>query len=533
MTAVIVLVACAVLVVCVAALGALHLVHVSAVAGVLLDAAASTPWPEDEADDRLLSSLRAHVRAASVSVESQPVRGALCEPVAHDRWVVVRRGVLPIRRTDARLVTGLAAIARASHDTSEREARLRHDAVTDPLTGLWDYTHWFSIFTQESAQRAVGSHVAVVFLDLNRFKQLNSEHGHLRADDVLAALGDRLSGFPGWTFARFGGDEFVGFTRTVRSDEHLHQLCRDLARRIEQPVATEGRTITVSASIGRVLSTSKFDAADRLVARAESDMRLRKTNSRPAMSGRASDHELVRGLLEGGLDVAFQPVVDLRDRTTHGWEALLRSNVPYGGPMGPVDLVAAAARVGALDHLTRTIAERALDTVDAAVWRTGRELHVSVNLEMEQLRWDSALLDWLTGRVRDDGARLMLEITERALGPQAWSPEHAAVAGELAAHGIGLALDDYGAGLARTDALIQRHWDWVKLDSVLLAGDPRGEVMLAGLVTMLHELGSPVVVEGVETEDQLALASVLGVELAQGHLFGRAIAADRLLGELS
>lgn len=530
---VLVLVACVALVLAAVVVGALQLRHVSAVARVLLDAAAGTPWPDREADGRLLDALRGQVRARSVTVETQPVPGALCEPVGRDLWVVVRRGVLPVRRADARLVGALAAMARASHDSSEREARLRHDAVTDPLTGLWDYSHWFSVFIQDSSHRAVGTHCAVVFLDLNRFKQLNSEHGHLRADDVLAAIGERLRGFPGWTFARFGGDEFVGFTRTVRGDDHLQQLCRDLARRIEQPVTTEGRTISVSASIGRVLSTSKFDAPDRLVSRAELDMRQRKSNARPVMAGRATDHELVRGLLEGGIDVAFQSVVDLRDRTVHGWEALLRSRLPYLAPTGPADLVVSAARVGALDHLTRVVAERALSTIDEAVRRSGRPFHVSINLELEQLRWDSELLDWLCTRVRDDGARLMLEITERTLGPQAWSREHDAVADELLRHGVGLALDDYGAGLARTDALIQRQWDWVKLDSVLLSGSERGRVMLSGLVEMLHELGAPVVVEGVETEEHLALAESLGVEMAQGHLFGRAIAGSQLLAELS
>ena len=530
---VLVLLLCAALVAGAVVVGAALLSHTSAVARVLLDAAAGTPWPDSEADGRLLDALRGPVRAQSVTVETQPVPGALCEPVGRGLWVVVRPGMLPVRRTDARLVRALAAMARASHDSSEREARLRHDAVTDPLTGLWDYTHWFSVFTHDSAQRAVGSHVAVVFLDLNRFKQLNSEHGHLRADDVLAAIGERLRAFPGWTFARFGGDEFVGFTRTVRGDDHLQQLCRDLARRIEQPVTTEGRTIAVSASIGRVVSTSKFDPPDRLVSRAELDMRQRKRNARPVMAGRASDHEVVRGMLEGGIDVAFQSVVDLQDRSVQGWEALLRSRLPYLAPTGPVDLVVSAARVGALDHLTRAVAERALDAVDEAVRRTGRRFHVSLNLELEQLRWDSELLDWLASRVRDDGARLMLEVTERALGPQAWSREHDAVADELVRAGVGLALDDYGAGLARTDALIKRRWDWVKLDRVLLSGGGRGETMLAGLVAMLHELEAPVVVEGVETEEHLALAQSLGVEMAQGHLFGRPVAADQLLTELT
>lgn len=528
---IVVIVVCAALVGCLA-VAVVRLLQVSAVAGVLLDAAATTPWPASEADGLLLDALRAQVRARSITVETQPGSGGLSEPIGRDLWVVVRRDLLPVRRTDARLVRALAAMARASHDASEREARLRHDAVTDPLTGLWDYSHWLSVFSEESAQRAVGTHVGVVFLDLNRFKQLNSEHGHLRADDVLAAVGDRLGSFPGWTFARFGGDEFVGFTRMVRSDEHLHQLCRDLSRRIEQPVLTEGRTIVVSASIGRVLSSSKFDAPARLVARAESDMRQRKTNARPVMAGRATDHELVRGLLDGGIDVAFQAIVDARDRSVQGWEALLRSTLPYLTPMGPADLIVSAARVGALDHLTRSVAERALATVDEAVRRSGRELYVSVNLELEQLRWDSELLEWLIGRVRPDGARLMLEITERSLGPQVWSQEHDAVAQDLSRHGIGLALDDYGAGLSRTDALIQRQWDWVKLDSVLLGGGARGRVMLAGLVGILHELGAPIVAEGVETDEQLALAAELGVELAQGHLFGRAVSSDQLLGGL-
>lgn len=500
----------------------------------LIQAAVATPWPSGQVDETLTDLVRRHVRASSVGMESRPGEPeALSQQVQQGRFLVVRRepGDFAFSRYDGQLVAGLASMARASHDLDAKVAQLETRAVTDDLTGLLEYGAWREILDQLLDEPGTGQRLAVVFFDLDHFKQLNTKHGHLRADDVLAAVGARLrKASSDWRFARFGGDEFVGVLREVRDAAALDDACAALGRIVAEPVESQGREIVVTATIGRALAAGAEgapDSAARLVGRAEADLRRRKA-ARPTGS-LPTDEDVVHALLDGGLEVVYQPVFSMPDGELQGWEALLRGSVGSHGPMSPVDLVGAAGRLGVLDVVSLELARQALATAEEAVQRTGRRLSMSINLEAAQLTWDSRLLHWVLERAAASPAHLVLELTER--GDTEWTADQAAVADELGRRGVGLAIDDFGTGQSRMTALARHTWAWVKLDRGFLA-DERSRVLLRHTVRMLDELGTPVVLEGVETAEHRALAADLGVAYAQGRLLGPPVPAARLLATL-
>jgi diguanylate cyclase (GGDEF)-like protein len=502
-------------------------------ADALTRAASETPWPEDEIEDTMLRLVSEHVRVDGVAVEASPGgRRALSAQVLPDRWLVARRRPRDtgFNQHDEELVAGVAALGKESFLRSATERRLHMESVTDDLTGLWEYKYWRSILAAKSRERMTGEILGIVFFDLDYFKQINETYGHLRADIALAAVGKRLNSFSGrWRFARFGGDEFVGVCHDVRDESELEEQCASLQQLLGEPVNADGQEIVLGVTVGRTLSVDRDESLGRIVARAERDVRQRKS-LRPQGTVEPTDAETVQALLDGGLSVVFHPLVALPARTVQGWEALLRGDIPGRGAVPPPDLVAAARRVGALDAVTRKVAEQAIDMADEACLRLRRRVVVSINLESDQLSWESDALEWIVQRSRTAEAEIVLEVTER--GDDAWGEDRYEVVDELENHGIGVALDDYGAGQSRLRAVARRRWHWVKMDRDFLTTHTPGLKLLEHNVRAMHELGQPVVLEGLEDERQVELAESLGIDIGQGHWFARPRSAQEVLADL-
>ena len=244
-----------------------------------------------------------------------------------------------------------------------------------------------------------------------------------------------------------------------------------------------------------------------------------------------SDDEIVDGLLQQGLDVAYQPVLDLATDQVVGWEALLRGQLPVHGRLSPERVVSSAVRTGSLDSVMRQVTEQALATATVASLRLGRTMTISINMECEQLRDGSPFLRWLVDRSSTAPVDLLVEISERGAA-EAFCEEQDRALAALREGGIGLGIDDLGAGASRMRLLARGHWQWVKLDRGFLLTGERGRVMLRHTVAMLDELGATIVLEGIETTGQLELARSLGIGLAQGNLLGPPIPAAELLAAL-
>ncbi|MFT4287650.1 EAL domain-containing protein [Nocardioides sp.] len=503
------------------------------VANALTEAAATTPWPRQQIDEVLQRLVSGNVRADSLTIEQGPgPAGTISEQITPGSYLVARRepGDFGFSHHDARLVAGLAAMARASHIQQAREHALWTETVTDQLTGLWSYNHWRAELRDQCLGRQGGERIGVVFLDLDRFKQVNSDYGHLQADNVLATVGLRLLGqAPTWQFGRFGGDEFVGIVRHVHNREHLDTLCRALAAAIAEPIQTDGQTISVETSVGRALSESVTDNPELVLAHAEQDLRERK-RSRDIRQA-ISTEELVQGLLREGLDVAYQPLIDAHTWQVLGWEALVRGSLPEIGALNPGVVIDSATRTGALDVVTHRVADQAIATVAEASRRLGSRMTVSVNVELDQVH-DGELVDWLVEQARTEPVHLLLEVTENTDSDR-WTAAHDLAAAKLESAGIGLVLDDLGSGNYRTSLLARRHWEAVKLDREFLLLGERGEVMLHHTVQMLHGLGLTTVLEGIETAAQARLAQRFGISLVQGFFFCRPVLAEQMLAMVS
>lgn len=523
---------------------AMRIATLTRISRALTEAAVTTPWPTGEILPTLLRLVRGHVRAARVDVTDSPTEGSLWAPLDAGRYLVVERdrGDLGFTSHDAHLVAGLASMARASLQHAERERQLQREAVTDHLTGLWSYQHWYERLTAVAAEPDA-HRLGVVFLDCDGFKQLNSRYGHLDADIVLATLGARLrtlASDTAWRFCRFGGDEFAGWLPDI-DQEALDQRCEELAATLADPIplgrhartghpreghARAGHTVSVTASIGRAVSPPSAPAGalsgaavDELIEAAEIDMRRRKLRKPGAVLTQHADRNAVRRMIDAGdIAVAYQPVVRLADHQVWGCEALLRGRTGRLGLIPPPLLVESASAEHLLDAVTREVMTQALEVGEQARVVSGVPMTMTLNIEVEQFHPASALLDWLVERVDAAGVPVVLELSER--DPIAWTPERDRLADELAAHGIGVGLDDLGAGADRMTLVGERCWDLVKLDRGLLLEDHDGR----GPVALRHTMGilgdhaiAGSVLEGIETPEQEALARDLGIRYGQGN----------------
>ena len=500
--------------------------------GVLSEAATSLPWPADE-NDRLVRRFAGRaIRSAEAEIGPEPgPTGTLSAPVDAVRYVVLRRtpGDRPFSGADQRLLDAVASMASVSRSVDLREAGLRLRSITDALTGLWNYPMFMELAEQAVRERADDEVLAMLFVDLDRFKQLNEEIGHFDADQVLREIAQRLQDGvpPTAAVARFAGDEFALLLRGVDRETLAHDV-QGLVEAVTVPIAVAGRLLTVHVSVGVGLCESRSESVEEVMRVAEEHMREAKRVGREATASR-SEKDLVDAVLGGDRTrVAFQPILDVRSGELWGVEALLRATDPELGEVSPLVLVSSAARQQALDVLTARVGTAAIEAMEALRAVVATPLVLTVNLEFEQFRIDNPVLDELARLLAEHGVELTLELSERSYGR--WTSQHDLLAERLKARGIKLAIDDFGAGYATFGLLNQWGWDLVKIDkSLATARDEQSVLLFTNVVRTLRELELTTVAEGIETPAQLEAARRAGVSLVQGHLVSEPVPMDVLL----
>jgi diguanylate cyclase (GGDEF)-like protein len=499
---------------------------------VLSEAATTLPWPADENDRLVMRFARSAIRSATADIVPRTgPPGSLSAPIDEVRYLVLRRmpGDRPYDAADQRLLEAVAAMASVSRSVDLREAGLRLRSVTDAMTGLWNYPMFIELSEQAVRERRPGEVLALLFLDLDRFKQLNEELGHFDADQVLREIALRLQDTapPDSVVARFAGDEFAVLLRAVDTDT-LEAEVKALVDGVTAPIAVAGRLITVHVSVGVRISDSADDSVEDVMRIAEEHMREAKRAGRAA-AGSRDERDLVSSMLgEGATAVAFQPIVDARTGALWGCEALLRATDPELGDVSPLTLVSSAARQQTLDELTAKIGAEALDAMNALTQRVAGPLHLTVNLEFEQFRVDNPVFERLSRNLGERGVQLVLELSERSYGR--WTSQHDLLAERLKEHGMGLAIDDFGAGYATFSLLNKWGWDLVKIDkSLITSDDEQSRLLFTNVVRTMRELNLCTVAEGVETHEQLVAARRAGVGLLQGHLVSEPVTMDELL----
>ena len=437
----------------------------------------------------------------------------------------------------------LARSVRYAIERKRSEVELAHQALHDPLTALPNRALFIDRLTVAlDRSRRTGAPVAVLFLDVDKFKQINDSMGHAAGDRLLIALADRFREMlrPMDTVARFGGDEFTLLIEELGSDREARVIAERISSTAGLPVPLgEGET-TVAVSIGIAIVTDPSVAPDHVIRDADAAMYRAKelggarcelfdatTRSRTARPELES--ALRRAVERSELRVHYQPRVSLNGGTgLVGFEALVRWEHPERGLIAPGEFIQIAEDSGLIVPIGEFVLRQAMRQV--AHWRRSRPgVTISVNLSKRQLE-DPGLVRTVAATIQASGAEpsvLSLELTEDTV-------EHhpaltARMLDELRRLGVRLAIDDFGTGHSSLASLRDLPVDTLKIHQSFVAslGDEPDEKALVGAVVELgHALGCTVVAEGVETHGQLATLRDLGCDGAQGYLFSRPVPED-------
>jgi diguanylate cyclase (GGDEF)-like protein/PAS domain S-box-containing protein len=439
--------------------------------------------------------------------------------------------------------------------SAQKEAAeaLAHQALHDPLTGLPNRTLFTDRLEQALARgRRTGGNVAVVFIDVDRFKVVNDSLGHEAGDWLLQQIGARLSQAVRATdsVARFGGDEFVILFDGVADEAMAMALTDRVRRELMRPFSHEGdEDFYATGSLGVALSSAISGAAE-LVRDADAAMYRAKaaggahaelfdsTLRHEAVERLRTERALRRGLPQGELRLHYQPIWCLESSRIEAVEALVRWARPGHGLVPPGAFVPVAEECGLMTQVGEWVLREACR--QAAEWRAAlgdaAPLPVHVNISARELE-QVDLPGVVAGALADAGldpADLVLEITESGLLERTERP--ASVLRAIKDTGVRIALDDFGTGYSSLSYLERFPIDELKLDREFIArleGGDEEPVLVGAILAMAHALGLVVVAEGIETDEQATVLRDLGCERAQGYALARPAAPEAIVELLS
>lgn len=433
----------------------------------------------------------------------------------------------------------LARSMRYAIERKRLEVRLAHMALHDPLTGLPNRALFLDrLGVALDRSRRTSTRVGVLFLDVDKFKEINDSNGHDAGDTVLVGLAERLRAMlrPMDTVARFGGDEFTFLFEDLASDREIVLIAERIRRAVARPIRlTDGEArVTVSVGIATVVDPgvtpeSVLREADAAMYRAKERGRSRyelydESSRQRALARLELEAELAHAIEREQLRIVYQPRIALNGPpSVTGVEALVRWQHPERGLMTPSEFIPLAEETGVVHAIGGYVLQRAL--VQIVHWRRHHPgLTMSVNLSFRQLE-DPGLATMLTNAMRatdvPPGA-VCLEITEDAVTR---NPDLATRSlGALKNAGVEIAIDDYGTGATSLASLKRLPIDTLKIHESFVTGlgNHSEETSIVGAVVELgHAFGLHVSAEGVETDLQLAQLRSLGCDEAQGYLLGR------------
>jgi diguanylate cyclase (GGDEF)-like protein len=447
------------------------------------------------------------------------------------------------------LAAVLAALGRGTLTFREVRALAdsRRQARTDELTGLPNRRSVYEALAAADLDLAQGRGLALLVIDLDRFKEINDSLGHVAGDELLRQVGPRLSDRlrPGDLLARLGGDEFVVLARDTSAAEAL-LLAQRLRAELQRPFRFGSMGLTVDASVGIAVGPGHSVSAEELLQLADLAMYSAKSGRLgAALFDDARDGEgrhrletveqLRAGIAGGELVLHYQPKLDLRTGAVDGVEALVRWAHPERGLLYPDSFIDLAENSGLMPQLTAAVLDQAL--AQCRSWAdTGIVLDVSVNISPTDLVDDDFPAQVAAGlhRHRLPPTRLVLEVTESLL--MADRERAVRVLERLRSTGVGISIDDYGTGYSSLAYLASLPVTELKLDRAFVGsmnGSPRAAVVVTSTLQLARSLGLVLVAEGVEDAATVAALSALDCDLVQGYHVSRPLPPGQLAGWLT
>jgi diguanylate cyclase (GGDEF)-like protein/PAS domain S-box-containing protein len=451
---------------------------------------------------------------------------------------VGRRGLYALSMRD------ITVRRRVEAQLLEKQQHLDHLAHHDQLTGLPNRlflaAHLPGAIAE--AQRS-GSMLAVLFLDLDRFKHINDSRGHETGDRLLKAVAQRIRSTTrtGDIVVRMGGDEFIVVLKTVAGQEQINEAAGRITEALAAPVLIDGRPLVTTASIGVSLFPRDGTTMGELLRQSDTAMYQAKDRGRnnfqlfsPVMQRKleeriAIESSLRAALQDRQLDVHYQPIVDIESHRVVALETLLRWRHPAHGFVAPDRFVAVAEETGLIVPIGEFVLERAM--ADVARWRAAGAdvVPVSVNISAVQLQRSDlpATITRLTRMHHVSPGMLLLELTEstvfeRREGRNGESSQDAIA--RLRELGTRIAIDDFGTGYSSLSYLKRWRVDYLKIDRSFvrdLVTDMSDLAIVEAIVAMAKHLNIQVVAEGIEGWQQLEKLRQLGCSYAQGFLLAR------------
>lgn len=434
-------------------------------------------------------------------------------------------------------------------DITERkqaEETIRYQAYHDLLTGVANRTLFMDRLSLEIAQaRRHRAKLAVLFLDLDRFKNINDSLGHAAGDRLLMEVASRLRNClrASDTIARIGGDEFAIVLPDIADTDSAARIAQELRMILDQSYHFDGHEFHITASIGISMYPDDSEYPEMLLKNADVAMYHVKEQGRnnyrfysPAMNLRTLElmileQSLRQTLKKGQLELHYQPQIDLKRPGITCVEALVRWRHPELGLLQPFQFLPLAEETG----LVVSIDEWVLRTACAQnkQWQDAgyRELCVTVNLSARQFQ-QADLVEVVSRALEETGLRpecLEIEVTESiAMQHIDITIPHLA---NLSSRGIGLSIDDFGTGYSSLSYLKRLPIRRIKIDKSFISGlsdDPDDQAIVTAVIAMAHTMKLQVVAEGVETDDQLSFLKASRCDAVQGYLFSRPVPADEI-----
>jgi len=450
----------------------------------------------------------------------------------------------PVQTADGVLV---CAAIRDVTERKEAERVLAHQALHDSLTGLPNRVLLVDRLEQALTRSTRSEEsVAVLFLDIDRFKVVNDSRGHAAGDELIVGVAERLRATvrPIDTVARFGGDEFVVVCQEAETLSGAMVVADRLVAALREPFRIGGEEIFLTVSVGIAIA-GPGDSSETLLRNADAAMYRAKEQGRArceffdeTMQTEAAARLELQTALNWAVQreemrVFYQPLINIASGTPVGVEALLRWQHPDRGIVEPADFIPSAEDTGLIVPIGRSVLDRA--AAEFAAWRTvvpAGQFSVAVNLSAHQLRHPGLVEQVRVALAKHElpASSLCLELTESALLEDL--DRHFRVLMALRDLGVRLALDDFGTGFSSLTYLKRFPVDMVKIDRSFVAGlgvTHCDTAIVRSVIELAHALNLTVVAEGIERPEQLEELRSLGCDVAQGYLFSTPLPQALLL----